>query len=127
MEIIREKRKRGKVNVTCGATPHHIMWDQSKMKGKDGIKYKMNPPLRFRIYVEELREYLLNGDINWIETDHAKHTEREKTEPPYLSGYPSLELYREFVEEFLPGLGMGEEQIRAMTRDNIVKALKIEV
>jgi len=82
----------------------------------------MNPPLRSQEDVIKLREQLKQGKIDWIETDHAPHAVGEKLFPPYMSGYPTLYLYKQFVTEFLPNLGISQEQIKKLTQDNIVKA-----
>lgn len=113
--------KKDGLRISCGATPHHLMCDQSMMDQEDGLVYKMNPPLRSQKSVLWLRVQLRAGEIDWIETDHAPHTLEEKMGLPYLSGYPSLELYREFVTEFLPGLGLSLPEIKALTRDNIIR------
>ena len=42
--------------ITCGVTPHHVMWNNSKMRGREGLIYKMNPPLASKKDVEKLRE-----------------------------------------------------------------------
>ena len=39
----------------------------------------MNPPLRSKEDREALIEGLLDGTIDFIATDHAPHTEEEKT------------------------------------------------
>jgi len=109
------------LHISCGATPHHLMWDESKMTGADGLIYKMNPPLRSAVTVARLRQELVEGRIDCIETDHAPHTPEEKAPPLCLSGYPSLQLYRQFVTVFLPGLGLTEDAIKALTRDNILE------
>jgi len=67
------ERARHEISVTCGATPHHVLWDQKMQKRPDGLLYKMNPPLRDKKSVEKLREYLVKGKIDWVETDHAPH------------------------------------------------------
>lgn len=109
------------INITCGVTPHHIIWDSFMLSRQDGLLYKMNPPLRKKEEVIALRTYLTEGKIDWIETDHAPHALGEKLYPPYWSGYPSLYMYRHFVEEFLPDMGVSQELIRQMTYDNIQK------
>tara|TARA_Y100000310_G_C20565166_1_gene755126 strand:- start:134 stop:1114 length:981 start_codon:yes stop_codon:yes gene_type:complete len=107
------------MNVSCEVTPHHAMWDNTKMEPyPEGLKYKMNPPLRSPGDVAQLMHDVIHNKIDCIGTDHAPHTYEEKFGPPYMSGYPSQTLYRQFVEVYLPGLGMSEEDIRAMTSDN---------
>ncbi|MDD5490006.1 MAG: dihydroorotase family protein [Candidatus Moranbacteria bacterium] len=122
VELVDLARK--EISVTCGATPHHVMWDQKMQKRPDGLLYKMNPPLRDKKSVEKLREYLKQGKIDWIETDHAPHQVGEKLFPPYMSGYPSLCLYKDFVENFLPGIGVSTELIEKMTYGNIARVFE---
>jgi len=113
------------IKITCAVTPHHIMWDNSMLSREDGLLYKMNPPLRDRVEVNSLINDLLKGKINWIETDHASHAIGEKLFSPYMSGFPSLYLYQEFIEKYLPELGLSSEQINKLTFDNIVEVFKI--
>ena len=103
-------------NISCEVTPHHAIWDNTKMEPHpEGLRYKMNPPLREPGDVAQLVHDVIHNKINCIGSDHAPHTDEEKFGPPYMSGYPSLTEYKYFVEVFLPGLGMREEEIRAMT------------
>jgi len=123
VDFVRKARK--KIMITCGATPQHILWDNSMLSRDDGLKYKMNPPLRSKEEVEELRKQLKAGLIDWIETDHAPHAKQEKTGPPYLSGYPSLESYSNLVDVFLPSeLGIGKDKITMLTFHNILRAFE---
>ena len=114
-------------SITCGITPHHLLWDEEQMNLPQGLLYKMNPPLRKKEDVFALRELLKQGKIDWIETDHAPHQVGEKLHGCCPSGYPSLYLYKDFVEKFLPSLGLDEEQINRLTFDNIVQAFKLDV
>ena len=111
-----------RVKASCGVTPHHLLWDDSMLEKEHGLLYKMNPPLRSKREVEELRGCVKRGEVDWIETDHAPHAIGEKLHAGYPSGYPSLYLYARFVDEFLPSLGMDESLIRRMTFDNINEA-----
>ncbi len=115
-------KARASLNITCGVTPHHLLWDESKLKAKDGLLYKMNPPLRCKASVITLRKLLVDAKIDWIETDHAPHTKVEKMSPPYASGYPSLTLYKELVTKHLQDWGASSHLIKKMTHDNIIKA-----
>lgn len=109
------------LKVSCGVTPHHIMWDDSKLGGEDGLLYKMNPPLRSKMDVESLRRELNTGMIDVIETDHAPHTPEEKMQPQCLSGYPSLTLYHKFVTQFLPDIGLTTCKIDGLTCYNVLE------
>ena len=114
-------KARAEIKISCGVTPHHILWDNEMLDRPDGLLYKMNPPLRGREEVARLRQYLREGKIDWIETDHAPHPLGEKLFPPYASGYPSLYLYRNFVTRFLPQLGIGKKLIKKLTSGNILR------
>ena len=50
--------------VTIG----HLLTDFNTAKGLGG---KVNPPLRSRADVEALWEHVLNGDVDWVVSDHA--------------------------------------------------------
>ena len=92
VDIINKARKH--IKITCGVTPHHLYWNNSKLKGRYGLLYKINPPLRSKRNVRYLQKYLKKGLIDWIETDHAPHALGEKLYCGYPSGYPSLYLYK---------------------------------
>jgi len=125
VELIDSARK--EINITCGVTPHHIMWDNRRLSESNGLLYKMNPPLRSQPDVLGLVECLKAGKIDWIETDHAPHPIGEKLFSPYLSGFPSLYLYKDFVENFLPGLGINGEEIRKLTHDNVCRTFRLNI
>ena len=122
IEIIDKERR--DIRVSCGATPHHILWDNTVSAGPEGLIYKVNPPLRSRASVEGLRECLKEGKIDWIETDHAPHAIGEKLFPPYLSGYPSLYLYKHFTEQFMPSIGLNKQQIEGLTSANVCRVFR---
>lgn len=114
-------KARKKMRITCGITPHHLLFDSEALGRPDGLFYKCNPPLRDKKRVVALREMAKRGRIDWIETDHAPHALSEKFLPPYASGYPALYLYRHLREEFLPRIGMDSKQIKQITFENIYK------
>ncbi len=116
-----------KMKITCGVTPHHLLWDESQLERPDGLFYKCNPPLRDTKRVRKLRLLLQKGAIDWIETDHAPHALGEKFMRPYASGYPALYLYKFLRDQFMPSLGMTKQQIRDVTHLNILKAFKSKI
>jgi len=119
--------------ITVGLTPHHaVLYDEMMSKDRvpveDGLLLKMNPPLRTKAMQEYMFQALLDGRIDWVETDHAPHSLAEKTgkvfkdgEPVYASGIPGFAFYPVFIRLLRAKL-MSEEQIYAVTHDNIVKA-----
>jgi allantoinase len=56
------------VNFRREVTIGHLLAD---IKNSKGIGGKVNPPLRPREDVEALWEHLLNGEIDWVASDHA--------------------------------------------------------
>ncbi|WP_461223948.1 dihydroorotase [Lacticaseibacillus suihuaensis] len=77
VELIRDAKARG-VHVTAEATPHHLLLDDGHIPGDDPM-FKMNPPLRSEADRLALMDGLRDGTIDMIATDHAPHTEAEKT------------------------------------------------
>ena len=108
------------LKITCGVTPHHLLWSSARYHEPNGLLYRENPPLRDTSDTIALRKALKSGIINWIETDHSPHPISEKLYPPYLPGYPSLCLYRLLVEEILPQWGFDDKLIERVTYANIV-------
>lgn len=115
------KSVRAEIRITCGVTPHHLLWANTQMNNRDGLLYKVNPPLRELGDCIALRQALKAGDIDWIETDHAPHPISEKLYPPYASGYPSLCLYGDLVDNILPMWGFDKEMVKNVTCNNIKK------
>ena len=107
------------LSISCGATPHHCLLDKSFMERDNGIMYKMNPPLRDEESSRKILEYLKEGVIDILESDHAPHTLKDKTRE-YMSGIPNLLFYPVFIEQFRKE-GFSNERIKEMTYDNILR------
>ncbi len=76
VELIRKAKAEG-LNVTCETAPHYLLMDDSFLQ-EDGA-YKMNPPLRSPEDRQALIEGIKDGTIDMIATDHAPHSEEEKS------------------------------------------------
>ena len=76
VELIRQAKKEG-VNITCETGPHYLVMDDSYLQ-EEG-RFKMNPPLRSDKDREALIEGVIDGTIDMIATDHAPHSEEEKS------------------------------------------------
>lgn len=76
VELIRKAKAEG-VNVTCETGPHYLILTDEDLK-EDG-KFKMNPPLRSKEDRQALIEGIKDGTIDMIATDHAPHSEEEKS------------------------------------------------
>ena len=75
-DAIREAQKEG-YSITCEVAPHHLILNKDMIKNAN---FKMNPPLR----PEEDRiatvEALLDGTACMIASDHAPHSQEEKSQ-----------------------------------------------
>jgi dihydroorotase len=77
VELIR--RAKGKrIRVTAEVTPHHLTLTEEMVAGLD-TNAKVNPPLRTERDTKALLHGLKEGTIDIIATDHAPHTEAEKS------------------------------------------------
>ena len=76
VQAIREAKKAG-VDVTCETAPHYLLLNDSDLE-EEG-RFKMNPPIRERADQEALIEGILDGTIDMIATDHAPHSQAEKS------------------------------------------------
>lgn len=76
VEIIRRAKARG-VDVTCETAPHYLVLTEDDLR-EDG-RFKMNPPLRTAEDRAALVEGLADGTVDMIATDHAPHSDEEKS------------------------------------------------
>jgi dihydroorotase len=78
METIRWWKSKG-AKVTAEVAPHHLMFRDEDIGDYD-THYKMNPPLRTAEDNAALLQGLKEGVFDLIATDHAPHTEFEKSQ-----------------------------------------------
>ena len=76
--MVRDAKKRG-VKITCETCPHYFTFTVDEVK-KSGTNAKMNPPLREEKDRLAIIEGLKEGTIDCIITDHAPHSEEEKSQ-----------------------------------------------
>src|SRR5690625_3470750 len=77
VRVIRDAKRAG-IRVTAEVTPHHLLLNEQDIQEADP-DFKMNPPLRGKDDQQALLEGLLDGTIDMIATDHAPHTDEEKS------------------------------------------------
>ena len=75
-EAIKAAQSEGYTNITCEVAPHHLVLNETMIKDAN---WKMNPPLRSRINQLATIEALLDGTACMVASDHAPHTELEKS------------------------------------------------
>lgn len=76
VELVRQAKKKG-LPVTCETGPHYLTFTDADLK-EEG-RFKMNPPIRGEEDREALRKGLIDGTIDVIATDHAPHSDSEKS------------------------------------------------
>ncbi len=76
VELIKDAKKSG-VDVTCETAPHYLILNDMDLR--ECGRFKMNPPIRSEKDRMKLLEGVLDGTIDMIATDHAPHSEGEKS------------------------------------------------
>ena len=76
VELIRRAKAEG-LDVTCETAPHYLVMTDADLK-EEG-RFKMNPPLRSENDRRALIEGICDGTVDMIATDHAPHSEEEKS------------------------------------------------
>ncbi|AKP66467.1 dihydroorotase [Companilactobacillus ginsenosidimutans] len=109
VQLVRIAKDAG-INVTCEASPHHLLLSDQDIVDDDA-NFKMNPPLRSEEDRLALVAGLQDGTIDMIATDHAPHAKEEKSQGFLKSafGITGIEtsfplMYTNFVEKGLLSL-----------------------
>ena len=76
VEIIRRAKAEG-VRVTCETAPHYLFLCDEDLQ--EHGRFKMNPPLRSKDDQMALLMGIIDDTIDIIATDHAPHSEKEKS------------------------------------------------
>lgn len=76
VELIRQAKAEG-LDVTCETAPHYLLKNDMMLQ-EDG-RFKMNPPIRSEEDRQALLAGILDGTIDMIVTDHAPHSQAEKS------------------------------------------------
>lgn len=81
VELLKNAKEK-KINVTGEVCPHHFILTEEECL-EYNVNAKMNPPLRTKIDVQKILEGLYDDTIDVICTDHAPHSEYEKSQGFY--------------------------------------------
>lgn len=107
-DLIRKAHQEGYTNITCEVAPHHLVLNEEMIK--DG-NWKMNPPLRSEQNRLETIKALLDGTAIMVASDHAPHSEEEKSREydKCLNGIIGLEtmlplVYTAFIDTNMASL-----------------------
>ena len=79
LEIIRHYKAKG-ARLTCETCPQYFTLTEDIVPAK-GAMARVNPPLRTAADMEAIIEGLRDGTIDVIATDHAPHSDEEKSRP----------------------------------------------
>lgn len=111
------------LRITMGATPHHALLTQADAADSSRL-LKMNPPLRS----EEDRAFvfssLLDGTIDWVESDHAPHTPEDKEKG--ASGIPGLPGMMLLLDRLRKN-GADDELLKNLYGRNVISAFGLEI
>ena len=79
-------------NITAEVCVHHL-WFTDEDYATRGNRIKWNPAVKSRADRDALREGLLSGKVDLVATDHAPHSDEEKSRPYWScpSGGPSVQ------------------------------------
>ena len=108
--------KAGGVRVTCEVTPHHLFFDDTMLTDENRLWLQMNPPLRGREDRLAMIEALRAGEIDYLATDHAPHSLKEKGKG--TSGVPHLDTYGAFTTWLMKEQRFTTEQIARVCAAN---------
>ena len=108
LDAIRAFRKSGN-QVEIEVTPQHLYFNQSQIAKSESHWFQMNPPIREKIDQEAMLQAFINGEIDYLATDHAPHTIEEKHQG--ISGMPGLDTYATLVGWLLEDVGVKPETL----------------
>ncbi|MGC8485544.1 MAG: dihydroorotase [Candidatus Baltobacteraceae bacterium] len=77
LELVEWARARNG-RVTCEVTPHHLLLTEEAVE-EFGAGAKVNPPLRTVGDARALRDAVRRGAVDFFASDHAPHTDAEKS------------------------------------------------
>ena len=107
-DLIRKAHQEGYTNITCEVAPHHLVLNEEMIKNGN---WKMNPPLRSEQNRLETIKALLDGTAIMVASDHAPHSEEEKSREydKCLNGIIGLEtmlplVYTAFIDTNMASL-----------------------
>ena len=118
--LIRSAKAEG-LPVTCEVTPHNLTLTDADLLNEG--RFKMNPPIRSAEHQQALLDGFLDGTIDVMATDHAPHSNEEKSKglAGSVMGVVGLEtafsvLYTHLVQTGLMSLEALIERLSAVPR-----------
>ncbi|MGI5891837.1 MAG: dihydroorotase [Bacillota bacterium] len=124
-ELVKNAQAQG-VDIIAETCFHYLIFDDSYID-KFGPYAKCNPPLRSRMDVEGLWNYIADGTISMIGSDHAPFVKEEKeigiTEPIWkaYSGMPGIEVMLPLLLQKVAEGRFSLAQMSALISENTCK------
>lgn len=116
LEAAEDAKKRG-LSLSVGCTPHHLLLTLEMAKDRS-LYAKMNPPLREEGTRAALFQAVLDGRVDWIESDHAPHTLPDKEKGMCgIPGFSGMLLLLARLRE----AGLSEERLASLFGGSVLK------
>ena len=115
VQLVREAKQSG-IRVTCETAPHYLLLNEGMLQ-EDGC-WKMNPPIRSVADQMALLAGVQDGTIDVIATDHAPHSDEEKSRGLEKSafGITGIEIAFPLLYTYLVKTGM-------LTMDRLIELM----
>ncbi len=108
-------------NICCGVTPHHVLLNSKDANNKSYAK--MNPPLREIEDNNALFNALLDGSVDFIESDHAPHTLEDKKAG--ASGIPGFSSTLLLIEKLIENK-ISKNRLKDLMGRNVYKIFNLD-
>ena len=124
VELIKTAKAEG-LAITCSVTPYHLFFCDEDLQDYD-TNLKVNPPLRSKYDMLELRKAVIDGTIDCIASHHMPQNWDNKTCEFEYAKYGMIGLETSFaaVNEILPSLSM--EQLIKLFSTNARTIFQLE-
>jgi allantoinase len=125
-EFLKKAKCEG-TDVSVETCPHYLLFDNSILREKKAYA-KCNPPLRSRENVEKLWQYVLDGTIDTIGSDHGPYSDEEKVSQnnfwEELCGFGGYDaMLPMLISEGVNRRGLGLERLAELTSGNAARIM----
>ena len=126
MELIKQAKGRG-VKVYAETCPHYLLFDKNVLREKKSFA-KCTPPFRSRENIEKMWDYVFDGSVDVLGTDHGPFTDEEKVKKQDFwkeyCGFGCNDVaLAAMITEGVHKRGMSWEKLAALTSGNAAKEL----
>ena len=127
-ELIKKAKSSSK-NVFVETCPHYLLFDNTILREKKAYA-KCNPPMRSRDRVEKLWEYIFDGTIDTIGSDHGPYSDEEKIQNNNFwkehSGFGGYDvMLAALVSEGVHKRGLPLTRLAALLSGNVAKVMDL--